>query len=172
MEAGVVTTSTHKSEEKTEGIAVSNSAVLRDPEHTELISTRLSHPSICLLSQAAHSSPHSHVKEGVPQNVVFQSAYTFNLNQPLALTALKPFLIYCPSALFPIPFKEFFFSQKRLVVWASFLRKSASTTPKMSQLKQNHGRNVTILVSVTNLSGQMAVKVLYFPESSLSLGMT
>lgn len=60
MEAGVVTALVHKSEEKTEeteGAAVSTAAVLREPEHTQARATHLSHPSICLLSQAARSSP-------------------------------------------------------------------------------------------------------------------
>lgn len=58
VEAGVVTTSVHKGEEKeaeTQGVSVSNSAVLRDPEHRALIfpiphsfcfPRRPTHPSI------------------------------------------------------------------------------------------------------------------------------
>lgn len=60
VEAGVVTALVHNSEEKTEeadAAGVSTAAVLRDPERTRARATHLSHPSICPLSQAAHSTP-------------------------------------------------------------------------------------------------------------------
>uniref|UniRef100_A0A8D3CQV3 Excision repair cross-complementation group 6-like 2 n=1 Tax=Scophthalmus maximus TaxID=52904 RepID=A0A8D3CQV3_SCOMX len=73
VEAGVITTSTNTGEEKEDGgkgVGVSNSAVLTEPEHGALV---FSHPSLHLLSQAAHSPPFSHVNEGIPQTGIFLS---------------------------------------------------------------------------------------------------
>ena len=81
-----MTSSTHtgeeKEEEETKGVSVSNCAVLRDPEHQ---GTRL-------LSQAAHSSSHSHVKEGIPQTGTFLS-----VSQPTH--AKKHFLFFAASSI-------------------------------------------------------------------------
>lgn len=56
VESGVMTTSTHTGEEKEEaakGVSVSNSAVLRDPEHRALIFP-ISH-SVLFPRQPTHS---------------------------------------------------------------------------------------------------------------------